>query len=75
MRGKGTEILIYKNQFPYKAVKNVVQASSLTKVPTSTIHWMLKKELKTRAEIEDGGHTTPDGWGFDYLFTLDRTIQ
>ena len=67
MRGKKKEILIYKNQYPYKAVKSAAEASSATRVPAVTIYWMLKKELKTMAEIEDGGHTTPDGWGFDYL--------
>ncbi len=61
------EILIYKNQYPYRAVKTVAQASEITKVPYTTIYSMLNRELKRKEDIKNGGATSPDGWGFDYL--------
>ena len=65
---KGTsEILIYKNEFPYKAVKGLTEASKLTKVPKTTILSMILAKLTKKKHKKNGGCTTPDGWGFAYL--------
>lgn len=61
------EILIYKNEFPYKAVKGLAEASRLTKVPKTTILSMILSKLPKKKDKENGGRTSPDGWGFDYL--------
>jgi hypothetical protein len=62
-----SEILIYKNEFPYKAVKGLTEASKLTKIPKTTILSMILAKLTKKKEKKNGGLTTPDGWGFDYL--------
>ena len=66
---RSKEILIYKDQFPYKAVKGITEASKLTKVPKTTIINMMARKLTKKDDKEDGGRTSPKGWGFDYLFT------
>jgi hypothetical protein len=66
-KGGTSEILIYKNEFPYKAVKGLTEASELTKVPKTTILSMILAKLTKKKDKENGGCTTPDGWGFDYL--------
>ena len=62
-----SEILIYKNEFPYKAVKGLTEASKLTKVPETTILSMILAKLTKKEDKKNGGRTSPDGWGFDYL--------
>ena len=62
------DILIYKDQYPYKAVRSVRQASLETKVPTGTIRTMIRETLKNSVDRINGGRTSPAGWGFDYLF-------
>ena len=61
------EILIYKDQFPYKVVKGITDASMLTKVPKATIIKMMDCKLTKIEDKKNGGRTSPDGWGFDYL--------
>jgi hypothetical protein len=62
-----SEILIYKNEFPYKAVKGLTEASKLTKIPKTTILSMILAKLTKKKDKKNGGITSPDGWGFDYL--------
>jgi hypothetical protein len=62
------EILIYKDQYPYKAVESVSEASKETLVPVNTIYNMMLLKPKTKQQKKNGGRTTPDGWGFDVLF-------
>jgi hypothetical protein len=59
-------ILIFKNQYPYKSVKSLDEASCETKVPKATILRMISDPLSGN-DKRIGGKTTPDGWGFDYL--------
>ena len=66
-KGGTSEILIYKNEFPYKAVKGLTEASKLTKIPKTTILSMILAKLTKKKDKKNGGRTTPDGWGFDYL--------
>jgi hypothetical protein len=60
-------VLIFKNEFPYKAVDSIEQASKTTFVPVNTIYNMILLKPETKKEKKNGGRTTPDGWGFDYL--------
>lgn len=60
-------VLIYKNQFPFGSVNSPREASKLTKVPYTTILGMINREPKKKADKKNGGYTTPDGWGFDWL--------
>ena len=62
------DILIYKDQYPYKAVRSVRQASKETKVPEGTIRTMIRETLKNPVDRINGGRTSPAGWGFDELF-------
>ena len=62
------DILIYKDQYPYKAVRSVRQASKETKVPEGTIRTMIREPLKNSVDRINGGRTSPAGWGFDELF-------
>ena len=64
---KYPDILIYKDQQPYKVVRSVRQASKETKVPERTIMRMIREPLKNSVDRINGGRTSPDGWGFDYL--------
>ena len=64
---KYPDILIYKDQQPYKVVRSVRQASKETKVPERTIMRMIRDPLKNSVDRINGGRTSPDGWGFDYL--------
>ena len=66
------EILIYKDQHPYKVVRSVRQASLETKVSERTIGRMIREPLKNSADMINGGRTSPDGWGFDELFDNRR---
>lgn len=59
-------ILIYKNQYPYKSVKSLDEASCETKVPKATILRMISDPLSEK-DKRIGGKTTPNGWGFDWL--------
>lgn len=59
-------ILIFKNQYPYKSVKSLDEASCETKVPKATILRMISDPLSGKDKMI-GGKTTPDGWGFDWL--------
>lgn len=65
---KYPDILIYKDQHPYKTVRSVRQASKETKVPEDTIRTMIREPLKNAVDRVNGGRTSPDGWGFDELF-------
>ena len=65
---KQKPVLIFKNQFPYKAVRSVRQASKETKVPERTIMRMIREPLKNSVDRMNGGRTSPAGWGFDELF-------
>jgi len=47
---KYPEILIYKDQYPYKAVRSVRQASKETKVPEGTIRTMIREPLKNAVD-------------------------
>ena len=60
-------VLIYKNQFPFGAVSSVAEAAKITLVPQTTIRAMISKEPVKIKDVKNGGRTTPDGWGFDYL--------
>lgn len=60
-------ILIYKDQYPYMVVRSVRQASKETKVSERTIMRMIREPLKNSVDKANGGRTSPDGWGFDYL--------
>lgn len=62
------DILIYKDQHPYKAVRSVRQASKETKVPEDTIRSMIREPLKNSVDRANGGRTSPAGWGFDEVF-------
>ena len=62
---KQKPVLIFKNQFPYKAVESVSEASKETFVPVNTIYNMILLKPETKKEKKNGGRTTPDGWGFD----------
>ncbi len=62
------DILIYKDQYPYKAVRSVRQASKETKVPEGTIRTMIRETLKNEVDRLNGGRTSPAGWGFDEVF-------
>ena len=62
-----TDILIYKDQYPYMVVRSVRQASKETKVSERTIMRMIREPLKNSVDKANGGRTSPDGWGFDYL--------
>ena len=62
------DILIYKDQYPYKVVRSVRQASKETKVPERTIMRMIREPLKNSVDKANGGRTSPAGWGFDELF-------
>ncbi len=68
MNGIPNAVLIFKNQFPYKSVATVAEASRLTLVPNMTIKRMIDAPLKKKDDKRNGGRTSPDGWGFDYLF-------
>jgi hypothetical protein len=59
-------VLIFKNEFPYKMVDSVEQASKITLVPVNAIYNMILLKPKTKEEQKNGGLTTPDGWGFDF---------
>ena len=65
---KYPDILIYKDQRPYKTVRSVRQASKETKVPEDTIRTMIREPLKDSVDRINGGRTSPDGWGFDEVF-------
>lgn len=66
------DILIYKDQYPYKVVRSVRQASKETKVSERTIMRMIREPLKNSVDRMNGGRTSPDGWGFDELFDNRR---
>ena len=66
------KILIYKDQYPYKVVRSVRQASKETKVSERTIVRMIREPLKNSVDRMNGGRTSPDGWGFDELFDNRR---
>ena len=61
------EVLIFKNQFPYRVAKSIREASRLTFVPEVTIRQMIASPLRKKEDKRNGGRTSPDGWGFDYL--------
>ena len=69
MNNKPNEVLIFKNQFPFRAVSSVAEAAKITLVPQTTIRAMIAKEPVKIKDVKNGGRTTPDGWGFDWLFT------
>lgn len=58
-------ILIFKNEFPYKAVATIAEASRVTKVPFMTVKRMIDPRKLNKLEKRNGGRTSPDGWGFD----------
>ena len=58
-------VLIFKNEFPYKSVDSIQQASKITFVPVNTIYDMILLKPETKTEKKNGGRTTPAGWGFD----------
>ena len=60
-------VLIYKDQQPYKSVQDIADASRLTKVPYCTIRRMIINPVLSDKDKKNGGRTTPNGWGFDYL--------
>ena len=66
-KDKQKPVLIFKNQFPYKSVESIGKASKETLVPRSTITRMIEGKLSNDNDKRNGGRTTPDGWGFDYL--------
>ena len=72
MTKKYPDILIYKDQYPYKVVRSVRQASKETKVSEDAIRIMIRESLKTSVDRINGGRTTPDGWGFDEVFDSRR---
>ena len=61
------EVLIFKNQYPYRVAKSIREASRLTIVPEVTIRQMIDSPLRKKQDRLNGGRTSPDGWGFDYL--------
>ena len=65
---KYPDILIYKDQHPYKVVRSVRQASKETKVPEGTIRTMIRESLDNPVDRINGGRTSPAGWGFDEVF-------
>jgi hypothetical protein len=66
-RSNVTPILIFKNQYPYKSVNSLDEASCVTKVPKATILRMIASPLLSKEDKRNGGRTTPEGCGFDYL--------
>ena len=64
---KPKEVLIFKNQFPHTVAKSIREASKLTFVPEVTIRQMIASPLRKKEDRRNGGRTSPDGWGFDYL--------
>ena len=69
---KYPDILIYKDQYPYKAVRSVRQASKETKVPEDAIRNMIREPLDNPVDKINGGRTSPTGWGFDEVFDNRR---
>jgi len=65
-KDKDQGILIFKNQYPYKDVKSILEASKITKVPVRTVRSMIDGRMG-EADKKNGGRTSPNGWGFDYL--------
>ncbi len=62
------DILIYKDQHPYKAVRSVRQASKETKVPEDAIRNMIREPLDNPVDRINGGRTSPAGWGCGEVF-------
>jgi len=60
-------VLVYMNERPLKACKNLQQANKLTRVPIDTIISLIERKPTTKSEKANGGCTAPGGWGFDYL--------
>ena len=60
-------VLVYMNEYPLKACKNLTQANKLTRVPISTILSLIERKPTTKREKANGGCTAPGGWGFDWL--------
>jgi len=60
-------VLVYMNEYPLKACKNLKQANALTKVPIDTIISLIERKPTTEREKANGGCTAPGGWGFDWL--------
>lgn len=60
-------VLVYMNEYPIKACKNLQQANKLTKVPIYKILSLIKRKPTTEREKANGGCTSPGGWGFDWL--------
>jgi hypothetical protein len=67
MNTKPNEVLIFKDQFPFCVASSVLEASKITLVPPTTIRAMISKEPVKIKDVKNGGRTSPDGWGFDYL--------
>ena len=64
---KPKEVLIYKNQSPSRVASSIREASRITLVPEVTIRQMIDNPLRKKQDKRNGGRTTPDGWGFDWL--------
>ena len=67
MNTKPNEVLIFANQYPYRVAKSIREASKLTSVPEVTIRRMISSLPRKKEDKRNGGCTTPDGWGFDWL--------
>ena len=59
-------VLVYINERPFKACKNLQQANALTRVPIDTIISLIERKPTTEREKANGG-CTAGGWGFDWL--------
>ena len=61
------DILIFVYNKPWKSVKGFEEASRITGVPVYTIKYMINNPPKRPEDIKNGGYSSPEGWGFDYL--------
>lgn len=60
------EVIVFFKERKFAAT-SIEKASKLTGVPVERIRTIIGLRGRTPSERRNGGHTTPEGWGFDYL--------
>lgn len=60
------EVIVFLREKRFAAT-SLDKASKLTGVPIKRIRAIIGLKGKTPSERRNGGHTTPEGWGFDWL--------